>query len=295
MLQADPHLPSSIAERLQRELPVLGASAAERQALFEPSLHGSERDAGDFAKLETCCTFIGYPRSGHSIIGSLLDAHPEVIIAHELDTLKFVQAGFSAGQIFWLLRENSRICAAHGRRWGPYSYGVPGHWQGRHQTLRVIGDNKGGRTTRAIAQDWSLLERLLTTIPLRHRFLHVVRNPFDNIATLTLRQTKDLGQAIELYFGLCRTNYALRQHLGAAAVLDIHHEEFIRRPQEELARICSFLGIAPGPDYLAACASIVYQRPHQSRHGIDWPPALQAAVTEEMKNFAFLSRYAFDE
>ena len=38
--------------------------------------------------------FIGYPRSGHSLIGSLLDVHPNAIVAHELDALKFVGAGF---------------------------------------------------------------------------------------------------------------------------------------------------------------------------------------------------------
>ena len=29
--------------------------------------------------LETLCLFIGYPRSGHSLVVSLLDAHPEMI------------------------------------------------------------------------------------------------------------------------------------------------------------------------------------------------------------------------
>ena len=27
--------------------------------------------------------FVGYPRSGHSIIGSVMDAHPDIVIAHE--------------------------------------------------------------------------------------------------------------------------------------------------------------------------------------------------------------------
>src|SRR5262245_36859172 len=64
-----------------------------------------------FAAVETFCLFVGYPRSGHSIIGSLLDAHPNAIIADELDALKYVQAGFNQNQLFYLLLRNSRQSA----------------------------------------------------------------------------------------------------------------------------------------------------------------------------------------
>jgi hypothetical protein len=35
-------------------------------------------------QLRAFCLFIGYPRSGHRLIGALLDAHPDVAIAHEI-------------------------------------------------------------------------------------------------------------------------------------------------------------------------------------------------------------------
>src|SRR4051812_27120158 len=54
------------------------------------------------------CMFIGYPRSGHSLIGSLLDAHSNAIIAHELDALKFIGAGCDKNQLYQLLLDNSR-------------------------------------------------------------------------------------------------------------------------------------------------------------------------------------------
>ena len=44
--------------------------------------------------VETYCMFIGYLRSGHRLIASLLDAHPNAIATHELDALKFVGARF---------------------------------------------------------------------------------------------------------------------------------------------------------------------------------------------------------
>ena len=68
-----------------------------------------------FDNVQTYCVFIGYPRSGHSLVGSLLDAHPNVIIAHELDALKFVKAGFDKHQLYQLLLENSRRFVRGGR------------------------------------------------------------------------------------------------------------------------------------------------------------------------------------
>ncbi|KAJ7371717.1 hypothetical protein OS493_023052 [Desmophyllum pertusum] len=37
--------------------------------------------------VETFVMFIGYPRSRHSLVGAILDAHPEIIIPHEYDVL----------------------------------------------------------------------------------------------------------------------------------------------------------------------------------------------------------------
>ena len=31
--------------------------------------------------------FVGYPRSSHSLVGAILDSHPEIIIPHEFDLL----------------------------------------------------------------------------------------------------------------------------------------------------------------------------------------------------------------
>ena len=38
--------------------------------------------------IKTFVMFIGYPRSGHSIVGSLMDAHPHMVIANEFLLLR---------------------------------------------------------------------------------------------------------------------------------------------------------------------------------------------------------------
>src|SRR5213594_4458109 len=119
--------------------------------LTEAGISNSEEIFGD---LQTYCMFIGYPMSGHSLIGALLDAHPNIVIAHELDVLRHIEEGFNKRQIYDLLLENSQISAeagrVSGRKSNVYSYAVPNQWQGRFEKLRVIGDKKGGGSTQRL-------------------------------------------------------------------------------------------------------------------------------------------------
>jgi hypothetical protein len=89
-----------------------------------------QRNEELFDSVESYAMFIGYPRSGHSLIGALLDAHPNAAIAHELDVLKYVKEGYSREQIDPLLLENSRRYTESGREWNGYRYEVAGQWQG---------------------------------------------------------------------------------------------------------------------------------------------------------------------
>jgi hypothetical protein len=106
------------------------------------------------------CTFLGPGRSGHSLVGSLLTAHPAMVIAHELNALRYLQAGFNRDQIFGLILDRDAVFTQRGRRWGDYSYVVPGQWQGRFDRLRVIGDKKGYQSTLQLARNPKLLNRL---------------------------------------------------------------------------------------------------------------------------------------
>jgi hypothetical protein len=49
----------------------------------------------EFPDLSTLCLFIGHPRSGHTLGGALLDAHPNAVIAQKLDVLGLVLDGLS--------------------------------------------------------------------------------------------------------------------------------------------------------------------------------------------------------
>src|SRR5207237_7771874 len=96
-------------------------------------------DPGAFGDLRAFCLFIGYPKSGHSLVGALLDAHPDMVIARAVNPLALVVAdGLPPAKVFETLLENSREEAARGRKQNKYRYEVEGQWQGRVRNLRVL-------------------------------------------------------------------------------------------------------------------------------------------------------------
>ena len=101
---------------------------------------------------------LGYARSGSTLVGSLLDAHSDMVVAHEADILRYVRPGVSRRQLFAVLLERDRQFGSIERRWHGFDYAVPGGFQGRFTTLRVVGDKHAGRATRrlgTIRSSWS--------------------------------------------------------------------------------------------------------------------------------------------
>lgn len=256
-------------------------------AVRAPVLHG------DFAGIRAVCLFIGYPRSGHSLVGSLLDAHPDVILAHEANALKLLRYGFSRDQIFFYLLRNSRLFTEQGRRYTGYTYHVPGQWQGRYRHLRVIGDKHGNFAVEALRRRPALLARARTCFGAPLRFVHVVRNPFDNIATIHRREKHDLPGAADYYFSLADDALAVAAQLPPADLLTLYHEDLVSDPAATIRRWCAFFELEPFPDYIDACAAIVFPSPHQSRREVAWPAALVEDIRARLARYPFLAeRYA---
>jgi hypothetical protein len=103
-----------------------GANALRRAA----GRAGAAFHPARFREVHTLLLFIGYPRSGHSLVGSLLNAHPNVVVAHELHALWYLDRGFSRDELFSLIWKRDRWFGRQGRRWTEFNYSVPGQWQG---------------------------------------------------------------------------------------------------------------------------------------------------------------------
>jgi len=247
-----------------------------------------------FADLSTFCMFIGFPRSGHSLVAALLDAHSNIVIAHEVHALKKIYEGFSETQIYSELVENSIARAKNGRGTKRYSYTVADQWQGKFHKLRVIGDKQGGGTTSFLAKHSDALHRLKETIALKVKFICVLRNPFDNISTIAARSNLTLEQSSHRYFSLCSLIEEIKRQISTDDLIDLTHESFIQDPVRGLKGLCDFLEEPVTEDYLIACGSIVYKSPHKSRNDFEWSQKLIAATENRIAEFAFLNGYSFE-
>ena len=279
--------------------PAPAAAAAQAEQKKQEWLAGLTREAAkhqpDFDGVQTYCMFIGYPRSGHSLIGSLLDAHPNIIIAHELDALKYARSPLTREQLFYLLLDNSKRFTAQGRKWEEYSYLVKNQWQGRFQSLRVIGDKKGGFSSVHLRREPGLLKALRDKVRTRIKFIHVFRNPYDNISTIRKKHETNLEGAGNMFFSMAQTVLRVKGKTAPEDWIDIRHEDFIEDPTQHLRRLCGFLGQDASEEYLKDCAAIVFKSPRKSRHDAPWTPELIQQVQKASQPFPFLDGYAYDE
>lgn len=255
-----------------------------------------------FDQPQVFCLFIGYPRSGHTLIGSLLNAHPEMCIAHELNILKYVARGHSRDRLYAKLIGRDKWFSARRNIWTGFSYKVPGQWQGTFRNLKVIGDKKGGRSSRALTENPELLDRLQETLGIPVRLIHIVRNPFDNIATRARGGSdknkeatpEDLKREIDRHFREVETISRIRQE-GRYEMYEARHEDFLEEPARHLAEMCRFLGVEASDDYLEACTGIIRRSRHKSRHKVEWTQQAIDDIRRRMEPYDFLRHYTFDE
>jgi hypothetical protein len=250
-----------------------------------------------FDSIETYCGFVGYPRSGHTLIAALLNAHPEIVLANELGALDWLDKGLGRLQICSLILARDRDFARTGYEFLGYRYAVPGQWQGRFRRLRVVGDKDGARDNMILNRRPELLDRLERVMRARVRILHVVRNPYDTLATF-LKRDRAMGgsatvdEALALAVQALEAAEGIMRRVPAERVLTVRHEAFVSDPRQGMRKLCAFLGVDAPEDYVEACAGIVFAVPRKTREGVTWSPEHIEFVQDKLiARFDFLAGY----
>ena len=247
-------------------------------------------DADLFAEVERFCLFVGFPRSGGSLTGALLDAHPDMAIAHELGALRKIDQGFSRTALYAALMKAERKFAANGSVNEGDAFVVPGQWQGRVRRLRVIGDKHAQSTSNWLSADPGLLQRLAVTVEVPVRVVVVVRHPSDTIARIARRGSMPVTDAAERYDRFARAVEGAVAEVGSGALV-VHHEDTVADPGAQLRRLAAFLEVDAPDDWVEACTGLVLPSPRLARDEVDWTPAESQQVAEMIGRFAFLQRY----
>lgn len=235
--------------------------------------------------------FIGAARTGSTLVGALVDAHPDAVIANEVNAFYHVYRGATRAALFQLLVEHAERFANRGSTWTDYSYAVDGQWQGRFRSLRVIGDKKAGSTTGMLQSRPGLLNKVAEVVEAPLRLVHVIRNPFDALATkIRRRPDTSVDDLTGTFFRRCDAVQAARQ-ARPGDVFDLHHEKLISDPRAELVRLLGFLGLDEDTDYLDAATAIVRPAPRTSRAETEWPTGAVERISSRMAEYPFFKNY----
>lgn len=223
-------------------------------------------------RVERIMLTIGCNRSGSSLLGQLLNAHPEMAVARELyllqklRALRFIPTPSARGRATRLILERDREAARALYRQSGYSYAVDGLWQGRYSRLRVIGNKAPVNSVAGLNAAWGpgAPDCVRRRARLPARVLFTIRNPYDATASRRINRLRDrAGADIPPTCGCApadserpsvrerdvRRLLDMSERVSRALamfpeddVLPTRYEYLVASPRESLRRVCAFLG-----------------------------------------------------
>lgn len=159
-------------------------------------------------KVEKFVFFIGYPRSGHSIVGSFMDAHPHMVVAHEfmlfrkvkelslkqeMDKISLLQnKSYLFNSLYHAsIRDSKMGWRSRSSDSKNYTLTVDSPWVGKYDRyISVIGDKCGGITSNTYNESpggfTAHYKQLKHTVRIPIKVFHCIRNPYDMVSTNTL-------------------------------------------------------------------------------------------------------------
>lgn len=260
-----------------------------------------EKYKKDFEHAEYFVIFLGYPRSGHTLLGAMLNAHPDAMIAHEYHALKHIDQHENRYDLFAHLMAQHNWFSSRGHNWTGYSYKIPSGWQGKYRALKVIGDKRGGASSRILYEDPHRLDRLQALVNIPVKVIIVHRNPFDNIATRARGgnyykrnpDKREIDKEITKHFRDVETINSFKQK-GTIDYLEVKHEQFVEHPKAHLSQLCHFLNITQEGTYIEACLKTVRPSRSLSRNKIDWTKYQIQQINKLNSRYDFLKDYTFE-
>ena len=268
------------------------ASSTEFAAFVARTTVHGVRYRRTFQEVECFCLLIGYPHSGSTLVSSVLNAHPEMVMGHETDILRYVRPGLSRNLLFSVILDRDRQFTAANRHWNGNDYAMPASGQGSFSRLRVIGDKCIARQAMRLHHDPPLLDRLRSTLDMPLRVIHLVRNPFDNIASIASKRGV-LSSRIEKYRALGEGMDDIRGRLRAEELCEIRYEDVVADPSRSLSDVCHFLGLEAPDEYLQDCVQLIRPSIQLSRFSVDWTESQRGEVEAIIAARSVLTGYTF--
>ena len=256
--------------------------------------------------------FVGYSWNGHNLAASMLDAHPHVVISHEYSLFdKWQMHPNKHSDRHWLfntLHSESRLFNSHSTTVNRSTMNlvIPGSWQGQYETsISIIGDNSGWSTVDAFKRDKQKFvdtyNQLKRTVQIPIDVIHVIRNPYDNIATMLLHEKntthyRDKRESKEVhiirFFEQVKSVVEMTNTVHLS-IIEVHNIDMITKPKITMRMLCDRLKILCSEQLLQMCTHKIFSSEPKSRHLMKWTPHLIELVAKNIQKYHHLRRYSF--
>jgi Sulfotransferase family len=181
---------------------------------------------------------VGSERSGSTLLRLMLDHHPEVAFARELDFVvtRVSDAGGlppTPGYVDWIATV----------RGADYTVDASLDYRGLVNDFLRQKQAAGGGKQHVGATVHRRFERLRFLWP-DARYIHLLRDPRDVARSVVQKGwAGSLYQAAEFWIDAERSWDALLPHLEPGRSIEVRYEELVAAPERELTRICAFIGV----------------------------------------------------
>lgn len=203
--------------------------------------------------IKTLVLFVGHAHSGHSIIGSILDAHSQVSLANEVNIVNLIKehklskSEIESILLHYSLNNNKKSAWQNSE----YIHRLGNSLQGKTRNPVIIGDKKAGGTTRIIYNNPWVIDYLLNIYNDNIRFVFVKRNPVDIVAAYSYYMQQEPSQFhIDRYLENYQTALTVKKRVEKSQFITINQEEFILRPKFYIQKLFLFLGISADIDLI---------------------------------------------
>ena len=242
--------------------------------------------------------FMGYPRSGHTLVASMLNAHPNVMCSNQFFIIQDAEEKNLEG-ILKVIENGSTY-----QNWKP-EVKIPSPPK---QDLYVVGDKTGHRTVEYLISNPEQLDALKKIIPWPIKWVHVVRNPFDCLSTWTRKnfdsrknkkyndseKTASLNQEFKGAFNKFKQlNNKIAELKKTEDVLTLLHEQVVMKKDKTMKKLLNFLELEKSAEWRQNVIGTLWKKPRITRRNITWNSKMTNQVMNATRQYPWLDGYYF--
>jgi hypothetical protein len=241
-----------------------------------------------FEDIEKICLFLGCNRSGSSLVRSILNAHPDVLISHETGRdscyIKMFNNQISKQEVLKNFYNNAINHSATSQRvyynfqtkemkTGVYDNTIKGHFQGKVDVLRVLGDKSGPWLCDMGYEFDKIHERLEDFFEKKVYYIHPIRHPFSNLLSI-YGASESYGNFFKWSDGTKKT----LEYLPKERVFNVPLEHLVERRGDFVKEIFDFLEVKTDEKLTTDISKVIFKEVNNKKYK-------EILTEDQIKNF----------